>query len=101
MFQKLFADKGVQIDAMLAQRLAEVTQPSSYDEKTKEYLNRFSNRDIEYIVATALLKQFAACKANPDNCDEHICAYIREAMDATGKEGSFAYWSSPKYCDGI
>ncbi len=99
LFQKVFADRGVLIDTELAQRLAEVTRPSSYDEKTKDYLNRFSNRDIEYIVATTLLKRFADYKKDSKN-KNHICTYIRKAMDATEKKGWFA-WFKSTYCDGI
>jgi SpoVK/Ycf46/Vps4 family AAA+-type ATPase len=98
LFKKLFAEKGIIIDNALARRFAEVTEKSDVDELGKH--NIFSNREIEYIVSNAVLEKFKDCHNNPKNCDQHLCKYVRKAIDSTGKSGSFAYLSS-SYCDGI
>ncbi|MFA6066458.1 MAG: ATP-binding protein [Candidatus Babeliaceae bacterium] len=104
LFKKVFADNGVEIDEKLAHRLAYVTKVRNRfetDESLSETKSRgFSNRDIEYIVATALLKRFSDNKKNPDN-PKHICAYIRQAIDATGKKGLFSTRWFQSYSDGI
>lgn len=95
LFKKVFLDKNFPIDDNLAQRLAAVTYSSSISEQE----GKFSNRDVEYIVTTALLKQFADSKNNKGS-EKHICAYIREAIDATGKNANYAKIYS-SYCNGI
>lgn len=98
LFKKVFSDKGVEINKRLARRLAAVTRTSIFAdlENPKE---RFSNRDIEYIVSTALIKAFADYTEDPLSC-KHLCSYIRLALDSTGKKARFA-WLLPTYCDGI
>ena len=79
----------------LTKRLAEVTKSWFFTKKKK----RFSNRDIEYIVSTALLKHFEAYTQDPNTC-KHLCAYIRATMNAMEKKGRFALLKST-YCNGI
>jgi ATP-dependent 26S proteasome regulatory subunit len=89
LYKKMFADKNMKIDDIeLVNRLAAVTNDT------------FSNRDIDYIVTTALLKKFADCQQNK-RCDEHITKYVRLAMDSTGKTGSFYSRLNTKYGNGF
>lgn len=95
LFEKIFKDKGVNINKMFAKRLAEVI-----DTKIGEFAI-FSNRDVEYIVTTALLLSLADCTTNPQNCDRHWCHYFKEAIDSTGKQAVYANWTPSRFCDGI
>lgn len=97
LFKKIFSDYGIEIEDAFAKRLAEVTAGRlSLDEK-----ERCSNRDMENIVATAVLKQFARCGKNTNNCNE-LCHDLRQSIDQVmgGDYPSYASWRST-YCDGI
>ncbi len=94
LFQKLFKEKNHPIESAFADRLAEVTQDSSGMHLP------FSNRDIEYIVTTTLLKKLADCTQNKDHCNKHLCSYARLAIDKAGKKATYANYF-PTYGDGI
>jgi SpoVK/Ycf46/Vps4 family AAA+-type ATPase len=110
LFKKVFADRGVIIDDAFAQRLAKVTsakttgeedetiQGDQNEKKQKKYV--FSNRDIEYIVTTALLKQFADCTKKCSD-PKVLSKYIREAIDATKKRALFSLELFQAYANGI
>jgi SpoVK/Ycf46/Vps4 family AAA+-type ATPase len=94
LFKKVFIDKNFPIEDTLALRLAQVIDTNSSIDDDK----RFSNRDIEYIVTAALLDRFEDQEKNKD-CKQ-LCAYLKQAIDSTGKEARYSYWRQ-KFCDGI
>ncbi|HEX2977739.1 MAG TPA: ATP-binding protein [Candidatus Babeliales bacterium] len=90
LYQKAFLDRGMEIDEEFAQCLAAVT--------AKE----FSNRDVEYIATTTILKRFLDSKKDPEECkNKGLCSYARKSIDSTGKKASFYNILTQTYCDGI
>jgi SpoVK/Ycf46/Vps4 family AAA+-type ATPase len=90
--QKVSEDGGMPFETKFANRLAEVTNTTGD--------HAFSNRDIQSIVLRAIMMQKLQCK-HEENCDKRLCAYVRKAIDDTGKTGKFASWTSPDFCEGI
>jgi len=61
--------------------------------------DKFSNREIQYVVISAQLKRVNALLLNPVN-EHHFAHYVREAIESTGKKASYA-WTKGTYSDGI
>jgi AAA+ superfamily predicted ATPase len=88
LYQKVYADIKNPVSGAFASRLAEVTN------------DNFSNRDIEYIAKTSIFKWFTSCKEDPATCNKNLSYFVRQSMNSTGKEGTFATFVST-YSDGI
>jgi SpoVK/Ycf46/Vps4 family AAA+-type ATPase len=87
LIKRIFSQHNSIIDNTFASRLAEVMQD-------------FSNRELQFVIITALLKQGLVLLENKDD-KKHLAHYIKQAIVESGKKGSFAFEYNSTYSDGI
>jgi SpoVK/Ycf46/Vps4 family AAA+-type ATPase len=50
------------------------------------YLNLFSNREIQHIIQLSHTYKFTDCQQNKENCNKHLCSYIKTFLDHSGNK---------------
>lgn len=97
---KLFKDYNVNVHHdMISNEISDDMNKGVATRLAEVFTSEFSNRDIECIVISAQLKRRNAYLTDSKNI-KHFCYYVKQAIDSSGKRGSYA-WISSTYCDGI